>query len=34
MPDPKPGEIVYSEGGNVTIGAPIAKGKQEANPQK
>lgn len=29
MPDPKPGEIVYSEGGNVTIGAPIAKAEQK-----
>jgi len=33
MPDKEIG-IVYSEGGSVTIGAPVAKAEQKPNPQK
>jgi hypothetical protein len=36
MPEPKPCEIVYSESGNVTIGAPIAKmePREKTTPSK
>lgn len=34
MPDKETSGIVYSEGGSVTIGAPVAKAEQKPQPKQ